>query len=94
MYNGYVIFLVLMCHMNLQWNLSIVNTLGTAESVLIGEVSTFQGFIYLAGIHNHVLIKEVSLFQGCDYRGVPLCCLPPFPWDAYILKITPYAVVP
>ena len=50
----------------IQWNLSIADTLGTAESVLISEVSTFQGQfytqLYIAGIHNRVLIKEVSLF--------------------------------
>ena len=27
----------------IQWNLSITDILGTAESVLISEVSTFQG---------------------------------------------------
>ena len=31
------------CDHNIQWNLSIADTLGTAESVLISEVSTFQG---------------------------------------------------
>ena len=60
----------------LQWNLSIADTLGTAKHVLISEVSTFQVKfyinLYLAGTHNSVLIKEVSLFQGCPYRWVSL----------------------
>ena len=66
----------LRCGSGVQWNLSVVDTLGIAESVLISEVSTFQGWscthFYLAGTHISVLIKEVSLFQGCPYREVPL----------------------
>ena len=30
-------------HLHIQWNLSIADTLVTAKSVLISEVSTFQG---------------------------------------------------
>ena len=53
-----------------QWNLSIADTLRTAESVLISEVSSFQGQfctqLYLAGTLDSVLIKVVSLY----FRGV------------------------
>ena len=49
----------------LQWNLSIVDTLGTTKNVLISEVSCFRGSyvhnsIYLAGTLDSVLIKEMS----------------------------------
>ena len=33
-----------------QWNLSIADTLGTAENILITEVSSFQGYF----IHNSI----------------------------------------
>ena len=50
-----------------QWSLSIMDTLGTARSVLIRGVSSFQRLfcthLYVAGTMNSVLIKEVSLFR-------------------------------
>ena len=60
--------------MYIQWNLSIADTLGTAESVLISEVSTFQGNFthvcnYTVGTHNSVLITEVSSLQGSRLEG-------------------------
>ena len=62
-------------HDILQWNLSIADTFGTADNVLISELSSFQGWfytlLYVAGTMHSVLIKEVSSFQGCPYRGVP-----------------------
>ena len=30
-----------------QWNLSIVDTIGTAQNVLIKEVSSFQRYVYV-----------------------------------------------
>ena len=45
----------------LQWNPSIVDTLGTWRSVLYSKVSTFQGFIYS---------KRAYLgHRKCPYRG-------------------------
>ena len=61
-----------------------MDTLGTAENVLISEESSFQGqfctLLYVAGtMHSDlaetldsVLIKGMSSFQGSPYRGVPL----------------------
>ena len=54
-----------------------VDTLRTAISVLISEVSTLEGefyfvYIHVAGNHNSALIKEVSLFEGCPFRGLQM----------------------
>ena len=49
--------------LHIQWNLSIVDTLGTVESVMISKVSTFGGsftHLYLVSI-NAILISGVSL---------------------------------
>ena len=50
-----------------QWNLSITDTLGTTSSVPIKEVSLLQRLfctlLYVAGTMNSVPIKEVSLFR-------------------------------
>ena len=50
----------------IQWNLSIMDTLGTTWSVLIQEVSLFQRLFctlfYVAGTTGSVLIREASLF--------------------------------
>ena len=44
---------------------------GPAKSVLIREVSLFQGLnythLYCVGTRKCVLIREVSLFQGLNY---------------------------
>ena len=61
----------------IQWNPSNPNTIGSEESVLIREVSLFQGLKstqtwYILGEEECVLFREVSLFQGCPYRGVPM----------------------
>ena len=49
--------------------------LGEEESVLIRELSLFQG-LKITQTWNlgrkKVSFREVSLFQGCPYRGVPL----------------------
>ena len=53
--------------MCVQWNFSIMDTIGTTWSVLIKEVSLFQRLfcvlLYVAGTTGSVLIREVSLFQ-------------------------------
>ena len=57
----------LCCHLGLQWNLSITDTLGTTSSVPTKEVSLLQRLfctlLYVAGTMNSVPIKEVSLFR-------------------------------
>ena len=71
----------LWCHniqFYIQWNLSIVDTIGTDQSVLIIEVSSFQMYsvaLYTKatfGTPESVLIIEVSLFQSVLIREVPL----------------------
>ena len=53
----------------IQWNLSILDTIGTAQSVLIKEVSSFQRWeCYCL---ESVLIIEVPLFQSVLLREVP-----------------------
>ena len=51
----------------IQWNLSIMDTLGTTGSVLIKEVSlcqrSFCTLLYVAGTTGSVRIREVSLFR-------------------------------
>ena len=48
-----------------------MDTFGTAENIVISEVSSFQGYVCtqfnIAGTLDSVLIKELSLFQ----RWVP-----------------------
>ena len=66
-----------MVNTGLQWNSSNPVTIGPEESVMISEVSLFQGLKstqirMLLGEEECVLFREVSLFQGCPYRGVPL----------------------
>ena len=52
---------------SIQWNLSIMDTLGTAQSVPIRELSLFQRLfrtlLHVVGTVDSVLIREVSLFQ-------------------------------
>ena len=48
-----------------QWNLSIVDTIGIAQSVLIKEVSSFQRCLYrnvVVKTLESVLIREVPLY--------------------------------
>ena len=62
------------CAMSGPWSPSLYyGPLGTAESILICELSEFQDWFYMiiAGINNSHLIKKVSMFQGCPYSGVP-----------------------
>ena len=53
----------------IQWNLSIMDTLGATWNVLIKEVSLFKRlfsrstFLYVAGTTGSVLIREVSLIR-------------------------------
>ena len=61
----------------IQWNLSKLDTTGTAEeSVLNNEVSSFQGLFSMQmgylGAGKTVLFMEVSSIRGCHYREVPL----------------------
>ena len=46
----------------LQWNLSVVNTVGTQLSDLITEVSLTESsmYLYVAGTVGSILIREVS----------------------------------
>ena len=65
------------CYFNLQWSLFNPDTIGPEESVLIREVSLFQGLKgtqswYILREEESFLFREVSIFQGCPYRGVPL----------------------
>ena len=50
-----------------QWNLLVVDTIGTTWSVLIKEVSLFEGLfctlLYVAGTTGSILIREVFLFR-------------------------------
>ena len=48
---------------------SNTDTIGTEESVLIKEVSSFKTTAFG---ETSVLIREVYLIQGCSLRGVPL----------------------
>ena len=63
-------------HNYIQWNLSIVNTIGTQLAVLYREVSLTQRKIctqlYVVGTADSVLIREVSLIQSALYREDPL----------------------
>ena len=56
----------------LQWNPSTMDTLGTASSVLIKEVSSFQGLFntlfYAAGTMHGVLIKGDVLISGVSLQ--------------------------
>ena len=55
----------------MQWNLSIMDILGTAKNVPIGvRISGIVLYPTLSSWNSR--IKEVSLFQGCPYRGIPL----------------------
>ena len=58
-------------YVEIQWNPSTPDTIGTTVSVLISEVSLFQGLICT---HLYVFVAkplEVSGFEGCpDFRGV------------------------
>ena len=59
-----------------QWNLSIVDTIGTQLAVLYREVSLIQRQICtqlnVVGTVDSVLIREVSFIQSVLYREVPL----------------------
>ena len=61
----------------IQWNLSIMDTLGTIWSVLIKEVSQiqrlFSTLLYVAGIRGSVLIREVSSIQR--FLIERFCCI-------------------
>ena len=63
--------------MLVQWNPSIVDTLGAWRSVLYREVSSFQGLIFIKKYKNlfgtqQVPLTEMSLFQVCPLGWVPL----------------------
>ena len=59
-----------------QWNLSIVGTIGTQLAVLYREVSLIQRLIctqlYVVEAALSVLIREVPFIQSVLYREVPL----------------------
>ena len=59
-----------------QWNLSIEDTIGTQLAVLYREVSLIQRQIctqlYVFGTTFSVLIREVSFFQSVFHREVAL----------------------
>ena len=63
----------------IQWDPYNVDTLWNEKSVLITEVSSFQGRVYIRrvgqliiGTFDSVHIIEVSTFQGCPQGGVRL----------------------
>ena len=58
-----------------QWNPSNLDTIGTEEGVLIREVSLFQGLKMVLGEEESVLIREVSLFQGCGFHCIQISCI-------------------
>ena len=58
----------------IQWKASNLDTIGPEESLLIREVSLFQG-LKVFGEEESVLFREVALFQGCPYKGVPPYCI-------------------
>ena len=61
---------------SIQWNLSKTDTIGTEESVLIREVSSFQKLKCMQerdlGQENVSCLERVSIFQRCPFREVPL----------------------
>ena len=61
----------------MQWNFSIVDTIGTQLAVLYREVSLIQKWmctqlLYVVGTADTVLIREVSLIWSVLYRRFPL----------------------
>ena len=61
----------------MQWNFSIVDTIGTQLAVLYREVSLIQRWmctqlLYVVGTADTVLIREVSLIWSVLYRRFPL----------------------
>ena len=60
-------------HVHVQWNPYNPDTVGPEESVLIREVSLFQG---LKSTQTWYLGRKkvscLSSFQGCPYRGIPI----------------------
>ena len=48
--------------LSIQWNLSNPDTLGTEESVLISELSSFQGYIVYKPLKNGVLAGQSVLY--------------------------------
>ena len=56
---------------DIQWNLSNLDTNGAEESVIVSEVSSFQGLKCMQEWYlgwKNVLFREVSSAQGCPHR--------------------------
>ena len=68
----------------LQWNLSIMDTIGTTKTVLYMEVSFIQWLNntvkYYRGTRTSVLNREMSFIQGVLCREVPLYCTTVLPY--------------
>ena len=61
---------------HVQWNSSNLDTIGPEESVLISEVSLFQGFkstqTWYLGRKKVSCLERCPYFKGATYRGVLL----------------------